>query len=671
MSDLASAHRRSGGNLSRSPRHVRGSRVLRRVAAGACAALASLPIGAAAQQEVFVDGLVQFAAAVAGTFGDEGGQVKAALDRMSAGLDGWDRAIRAAEAEAAIELAGAPAGVAAHVHLTLATLYAERGRFADALRELETGTGIAPREPRLHRLRGAVLEAMGRPADAAQAFRAAWTLEPTDPIAAYLALRGDAAARDRSPALETLSDAYRRLLQDRPPDGLPAPFVRLSLIPDDALDAPVLPYAAYAEGYALLTRGAYAEAIARLRQAAAGDPLLSDSGAASTSLREGIALLRRGRLADARARLDEAITLAPASSEAHRVQALVYWAGGQHGRSVAHLERAIELDPHDERSRLTLARVFVDAGRHEDAERALLAARAAHPTSGLAHWWLGWHYEGLDRISEARRSFAQAAASNVLAGRARIYVSIARLARREADFTPALDALEHRMHANPNDAVAHLQLARAYHVQGRVGEALAGLIVAALLDPADAEAHMAIGQILMETGRYDEAASALRHALAIEPDLHEARYALATTLRRLGHAGAAAQELDTFARAQRRLLADRRQDIVVQVLKEQAAILTAEGGHDRAAGLWQQVVDHEPDQAASHAGLAAALARAGRTDAAIRHYERAAALWGDPDVFRHLATLYADAGRLDDSARARTRYEQALRGGPGIPDPGR
>ena len=110
------------------------------------------------------------------------------------------------------------------------------------------------------------------------------------------------------------------------------------------------------------------------------------------------------------------------------------------------------------------------------------------------------------------------------------------------------------------------------------------------------------------------------------------------------------------------MLADRRRNMSLDVLKEEAALRAAEGNYDRAAALWQQAIDQEPGRPANHLGLAAALAGAGRIDAAIAHYEKAVALGADPVVYRQLAELYAKVGRIDDAARASAMYERALQG---------
>jgi Flp pilus assembly protein TadD len=53
---------------------------------------------------------------------------------------------------------------------------------------------------------------------------------------------------------------------------------------------------------------------------------------------------------------------------------------------------------------------------------------------------------------------------------------------------------------------------------------------------------------------------------------------------------------------------------------------TAEGWHDRAAELWRQVVERDPDNPAHHRGFAAALQDAGRAAEASAESGKAAVL---------------------------------------------
>jgi len=187
-------------------------------------------------------------------------------------------------------------------------------------------------------------------------------------------------------------------------------------------------------------------------------------------------------------------------------------------------------------------------------------------------------------------------------------------------------------------------------------------VAAVLIDPLDGGAHLGIGRIDLNAGRHQDAAAALRRAVQLLPSHTEARYALATALSRLGHAREAAQEFDQVEQAQRREFADRRRALTLTTIKEEAALRTAEGSHDRAATLWRQAIQREPGRSSNHLQLAAALVSAGRNEMAIEQYEIAIRLGTDPLVYRQLADLYWSLGRRDDAARVRALYTQALQG---------
>ena len=167
----------------------------------------------------------------------------------------------------------------------------------------------------------------------------------------------------------------------------------------------------------------------------------------------------------------------------------------------------------------------------------------------------------------------------------------------------------------------HKDLAGALLQQDRAEEAFVELIAALLIDPLDAGAHAGIGQIHLNAGRYDEAVTALRRAVELSATYTEARYALATALMRLGNTQEAARELERVEQAQRQMLADRRRNMSLDVLKEEAALRAAEGNYGAAIDL----------------------------------YEKAITLGADPAVHRELAALSLKVGRIDDAARAKAR----------------
>src|ERR1044071_5796517 len=111
-----------------------------------------------AQKDAFVDAFVAFHSALFGTYGDEGPEVIAALDRMTASLDAWDQSRRPEDAR----------------------------QFDAAIAATRKAIEAEPSRPALHIALGRLYEEVGRRADAGAAFRTARTLDPSDPIAAYL-----------------------------------------------------------------------------------------------------------------------------------------------------------------------------------------------------------------------------------------------------------------------------------------------------------------------------------------------------------------------------------------------------------------------------------------------------------------------------------------------------
>ena len=109
----------------------------------------------------------------------------AQLAAMSTALEQWDREIRDTERELRSRLQSSDVQAALQIHTTLASLYVERGRLSEAAREFDEDIRIDPRRAAFHRLKGVVLQSASRHAEAADAFRTAWLLDPDDPPTAY------------------------------------------------------------------------------------------------------------------------------------------------------------------------------------------------------------------------------------------------------------------------------------------------------------------------------------------------------------------------------------------------------------------------------------------------------------------------------------------------------
>ncbi|MEO8257887.1 MAG: tetratricopeptide repeat protein [Acidobacteriota bacterium] len=595
----------------------------------------------------FVAAVRQLTEALSGAFGDEGGRVSASIDAMDRTRVQWDDAIRAYEAMLARSVE------TAEVHVALGTVYLDRARVDDALRELAAAGRLDPRRADVHTLAALACGLGNRAVEAAASSRQAATLDPGNPIAFYALAQSLIAAGLRDEATSALR-SFAALLQSRltAPGGnppAPAPFERVSLLRQVSGVAPIFPLDAYRSGLRLLTAGSYDQAAAELRRAAAADPLVRDAGAIADPVVEAADALRRGRLPLALRGLEAAIDSAPSRSEAHRVLGVGYWADGQHEKSAAQLRAAIGLAPRDERSRIALADVLVDAGRPADAEQALKEALASIPDSGALHYRLGSLYQTLSLLPQAVRELEAAAALDPLVGLDRLYETIGIIYSNQADFDAVVGAYTRRVDVNPNNADGHRRLGEIYFLQGRHDEALAEFFAALLIDPASADALAGAAQVYTRTGRHAEAVPMSRRALTLNPLLKEARYALATSLIRLGQTDEGRRELETFQRLQAEAMALAQRQSEVKAIRLDAARRLGAGDLAAAAALYRQALVLAPDDAGMHRDLAVALFKAGEPEPAIAALEQALRLDDSAGDHRLLADAYRAAGRLADS----------------------
>jgi tetratricopeptide (TPR) repeat protein len=507
-----------------------------------------LPATAAAQKGAFIEALIEFDSALSGTYGDEGPRVEAALDRMVVALEAWKTESRAAES--ALRAAGNSSA--------LARFFLYEGRPADALEAVEAAIRLEPKRAGLYVLRGVLLGAGGRDADAIASFERAWALDPDDFVNAYLLADGMSKPPSEPPERQLAS----LLAAIRPAERASvrrAPFIQVGLIDDSASEMPRFPRAAYADGITALTNGRYDEAIRLFRSAAAGDPLVADRVARSGRAAEGVVALRQGRVSDAVADLEAAVAAVPSSSEARRLLGAAHAAAGNVDASLKRLAEAIRLAPEDGRARIAMGRVLMEAGRFEEAERVLLDTLHLLPASGRARWALADLYELTGRRANAIDQLEQAAKLSMIAGKTALLWRLVTLAHEILDEERFISVLTQRTRLMRNDPFAHRSLGLAYHRAGRDVEALVELLVASYLGHEDALTAAVMGRIHLNAGRLTMAETALRRAVAMAPDSAEARYALARTLLRTGKEEEGQQQLSEFARLQKTVLEQQRQ----------------------------------------------------------------------------------------------------------------
>ena len=619
-------------------------------------AVLAVPSTAAAQRDGFLAAWVEFYQTLPGAYGDEGPRLAAALEKMTAALAAWDREIRDGESQLQARLKGADANTALEVHAILAALYLDRSRFDDALREFEAAIRIAPTRAAFHRYNGLIYLATARPAQAAEAFRSAWRLDPMDPQNAYrlIVYRSDSTTRQEvEQALATFAAIEAELIRlARPRSTLT--FRTTQAIDDNAGGAMGFVAPAYARGFSLLQRGRYDEGLVALRAAVAADPLVADAASRSEPMAQGTAALRRGLVDTAIERLEAAVARAADSSEAHRLLGTAYGISGDVTSGVRHLRDAVRLNPRDERAWIALASSLGDTGGRTDAATALRAAIGALPDSGALRWQL--RSVSRERIDESDLDLLAVADSLVLfAGKGALLGQLAGMAQGHLDYERAVTLHELRVALTPNDAAAHQALGLAYVEQGREDTGYAELVTALLLDPLDAETVTALGQLHLAAGRTPQALAALERGLALDAGNSQALNALGNALIRAGRTEQGQQRLEESVRRQAQDVEDQRSRRTAAMLTVQAEVHMSRGEYDAALDAWKQAITIRRDSVGS-LQVADALIKAGRLEEATAVLQAAIPLNARPETHRRLAEVYAALGRLEDSARERQAY---------------
>jgi Flp pilus assembly protein TadD len=316
-------------------------------------------------------------------------RIRQAATKLSEALTGWDRDIQSVEASNQAELATASPERAWRLRVDLGISYRNRGRFADAIREMKAAVSLRSTESALHLLLASTLEADGQTDAAAAAFRVAWSLEPANPAHAYWALErhGLRDADERTRALAVLEQAYRTL---RVGDSRAAisPLAVHDVLPDWVSASPIVGDERTATGFGLLAAGRYSDGAAALTRESQ-----SPNAALQSPLRHFEAAQRleaAGQVSDARHEYTAALpgTLA-GRSVIYTAIARLAQVEGDVPAAIDAYRRAVRLNPNDATMRLELANALVAQGNVDDAFVEIVGGLLNDPSSAQLHAGLG------------------------------------------------------------------------------------------------------------------------------------------------------------------------------------------------------------------------------------------------------------------------------------------
>jgi tetratricopeptide (TPR) repeat protein len=474
-------------------------------------------------------------------------------------------------------------------YIDLAMLCLEHKNYDLALEIVDIGLKHRMDSPTLSLQRGVVLAMKGANEQAEEEFGRAIRLAPDDP-SGYVALAMVWMQRGETPKAVDLLRTHSRRAAER---GKPQPALL------------------YALGIALLRSGAApddaggAEALQAFRSAVAVDPSFPQAQAELGKL-----LLKRGEVDDAIAHLEKAVSLEPETAAPAYVLAQAYRRAGQTDRARDLLARVSRLnaqergdDPDTDLRRMMFRIVRVGATRSEPRASSGAKAGTVQPSSPPN----SARTDPSVSVEAAAESAAACAAAGDLDG------AIARL--REA------------VRASPDSAQARYQLAvtlwnRYQHGRGRrlkadIDEAVSELSPAVQQESDNAQFHLVLGQLLAEQQQYGQAVQHIRRAMTLAPENAEYPYNLGLALRLEGNLEAAeAQFRAALAKNPDHALAHRSLGLV---LRQKGDVTAAASELRRAATL-------QPQDAEAHHLLATVLLKRGDLPGAVEHLREATRL---------------------------------------------
>ena len=263
---------------------------------------------------------------------------------------------------------------------------------------------------------------------------------------------------------------------------------------------------------------------------------------------------------------------------------------GDGTRATEFFERAVDLQPTNVATLVSLGRAYLDQGRPEAAERLFDQALLLEPSSGAV-------LAGMGRAALAQRDYRGA------------------VEPRASSLRYPL-AMAHRALGNVETAERHLRLR---------GEGEPTLVDPLMLEFVDVLGGVVPlkrrGVDALNAGRLDAAAGAFRAAIALEPDNPELRQWLSTTLFTAGDIPGAVEQLEETLR---------RAPAFPNAHFGLGSILMSDGRYEEAVDRFSAAVAADSAYLEARVGLAQALRAAGRLEESLPHYKRAVS--SDPRV---------------------------------------
>ena len=217
----------------------------------------------------------------------------------------------------------------------------------------------------------------------------------------------------------------------------------------------------------------------------------------------------------------------PTSWNAHHNLGIVYEGRGEHEKAIEHHRAAVELDPAQARSRISLATALISTKRWDEAAEQLTKAIDSQPDDydrSHALAYLGSVQMAQRRFNEALASFQEAI--QLMPNNWTALSLYAQALWARGQHAAAITYQTQALRLSPDDSQGQHQLGQMLLATSRPGEALAPLTRAVELSPADASYRCDLGIAQFQAGDLAAAEQQIRASLDLNPQIAKAHNVL-------------------------------------------------------------------------------------------------------------------------------------------------
>ena len=212
--------------------------------------------------------------------------------------------------------------------------------------------------------------------------------------------------------------------------------------------------------------------------------------------------------------------------------AATYQRNFAYGSGLAIWRDVVSKRPEHHRGHFNLGRMFLDAGRLDEAARSLQRAIQIDPDSEPALYNLGKTRALQDRPEEAMKWYLDAV--RVDPNRAATHSDIGNLLARQDRIAEAAGRYEEAIRRDPSYVRAYVNLGVVLLDQRLAAEAVDVLRAGVRVDPDLPRIRFLLGRALLANAAFDDAAAEFRETLRLDPKHAGARQKLDEALERIG-----------------------------------------------------------------------------------------------------------------------------------------